>query len=96
MCLKCIICGHEEKTELVTHINEEHSQGGLLSYLMFFPFARVVNRPLFTAIKTAVNDGLIDNSVPGMKNISSSDRVAITRMAESQKPIRSAITVMED
>ncbi|MBF0433556.1 MAG: hypothetical protein HQK83_19920 [Fibrobacteria bacterium] len=94
--LKCIICGHEEETELVTHINLEHSQGGLLSYQMFFPFARVVCRSLFNAIKTAVNDGLIDSSVPGIKDIAHSDMVAITRMSESQKPIRSEITVTED
>jgi len=100
MSLTCVLCGHTDDVEIVSHINKEHPEGGLKKYLLFFPFLHVVNNNdshhLFTAIENAVYFKYIDNSIPGMDKISEEDRQLIIKNAERQRIPRSEIVVEDD
>ncbi len=95
--LTCVLCGFRENdVEIVSHINENHSEGGLKKYQLFFPFLRVVNADLFTAIENAVYFSYVDNTIPGLEKISADDRQLIIINAERQRIPRSEIVVEDD
>ena len=91
MC-KCVLCGHEDPKEIITHIRTEH-KGGLDRYQLFFPFVPVVNAEVLRACRVFVETGARNSSVEGLTD---DDVRTVVDTAERQKVERSQVIEMPD
>lgn len=89
-CVQCLLCGFEDESQIVIHINTKHD--GLASYLLFFPFAHVINKELIKAFEENSHHK-IKKKIPALDGISRSDKELILRTRELQKPERSQIII---
>lgn len=85
---QCALCNHSDEITIVPHIREKHD---LKLYLALFPDLPIVNKPLNTAIENAVFFGYIDDTTPGMPDVTEKEREAIIVCARNNAHLRSEI-----